>query len=268
MKKNILNLLFTVLLFSCGSSMEDKTNDTSSRDSSTLSITGIRQQIKAYPDSFLLKENLIQLLRDSGNYKAAIEQTRSFLHQDSINPRLFHMLGFLYFENGDTLQAIHAFEQSYQIIPDPQELILAGKLHALKGNPQSMIIADTLMASRLPENALQAYFIRGLFFENRHEYAKAIEAFEECLKLDYTQTEVYLEKAKSQCEIDKWNDAIVTLKKAVTIRNNFAEGYLLLAQCYEHQKNNKSAAEAYRRNLLYEPENEEALEGLERVTED
>ncbi|MEO5890181.1 MAG: tetratricopeptide repeat protein, partial [Ferruginibacter sp.] len=98
----------------------------------------LRELISQYPDSFLLKENLVQYFRDNGNYDKAISETDKALKKDSLNSRLLDIKATLHFENGDTTDAIRSFEKAISIDPKPEYIISLGSLYAQTKNPVAL----------------------------------------------------------------------------------------------------------------------------------
>ena len=74
--------------------------------------------------------------------------------------------------------------------------------------------------------------------------------------------EAYREKALALCDLEKYNEAILVLTKATTLKNKYDEGYYYLGKCYEKINKPEMAADSYRKALLFNPENEESAEAL------
>jgi tetratricopeptide (TPR) repeat protein len=98
----------------------------------------LKNLITRYPDSILLKENLIQYFRENGNYGAAIATTNEALNKDSLNDRFLDIKATLSFENGDTINAIRAFEKAIAINPQPEYIISLGSLYAQNEEPDGI----------------------------------------------------------------------------------------------------------------------------------
>ena len=65
--------------------------------------------------------------------------------------------------------------------------------------------------------------------------------------------------------LKKYEDAINTLNKAVTLKNNFDEGYYYLGKCYEKTNQIEKAKDAYQKALLYSPDFTDAKEALDKL---
>ena len=63
----------------------------------------------------------------------------------------------------------------------------------------------------------------------------------------------------------KYTDALVVLDKAITLQNNFDEGYFYSGKCLEKLNRIPEAIQSYQNALIYDPEYIEAKEALKRL---
>ena len=75
----------------------------------------------------------------------------------------------------------------------------------------------------------------------------------------------YREKAIALYNEKKYENAIKVLKRAVTIQNNFDEGYFWMGKCYEKLGRKDEAIESYQRALLYDKDYIEARDALNKI---
>jgi tetratricopeptide (TPR) repeat protein len=225
----------------------------------------LRDLVAQYPDSLLLKENLVQYFRENGNYGAAIELTNTFLNKDSLNDRLLDIKATLHFESGDTLNAIKAFEKAISINPQPEYIISLGSLYAQTKDSMALVMADALLQAPAANAQKQALFIKGLFFSYTGDKLKAIRFFDYCLKIDYRDILAYREKAICLYDLNRYAEALDFLKKAVAVQNTFDEGYYWMGRCYEKLDKKKEAIESYQQALQIDPDYLEAKDALGRM---
>lgn len=222
----------------------------------------LRKLISQYPDSLLLKEDLVQYFRDNGNYSKAITETEIALKKDSLNARLLNIKATLHFENGDTLRAIQSFEKAVSINPLPEYILSLGSLYAATKNPMALAMADAMLQARTSNAQQQSLFIKGQYLSNIGEKVKAISFFNACLKIDYRDLFAYREKAICLYDLGKYATALDELKKAVTIQKTFDEGYYWMGRCYEKLGNKKEAINNYQLALQIDPNYVEAKEAI------
>jgi tetratricopeptide (TPR) repeat protein len=225
----------------------------------------LRSLIAQYPDSLLLKENLIQYFRVSDNYGEAISVAKNALAKDSLNDRLLDIKATLYFENGDTVNAIKDFEKAIAINPQPEYIISLGSLYAQTKNPLALALSDALLQTPAANAQKQAIFIKGLYYSYTGDKLKAIEHFDFCLKIDYRDILAYREKAICLYDLGKYEAALDVLQKSVAIQNTFDEGYYWMGRCYEKLDKRKEAIEHYQMALQIDPNYIEAKDALGKL---
>ncbi len=257
-------LVLLISIIACNNQDQAKGNENPATQSAAREKI-LKDSITAFPDSLLLKEQLIQFYRDSADYDKALETTNEALQKDSVNARLWDIKATLLFENEDTLNAIRSFETALRLNPSPRYLILLGSLYAQTKNSRALQIADTLLNSKVPEAAKEAFFIKGLYFNFTGDKNKAISFLDKCLLLDHMHMFAYREKGIALYDMGKYEEASTVLTKAVTLQNNFDEGYYWLGRCFEKLNNPKEAFEAYKTALLYSPDYVEAKDALEKL---
>lgn len=265
MKLILSYLALLMLIISCNNPDHKKENEVQVVKTAVAREKILKDSILKFPDSLLLKERLIQFYRDDEDYDKAIAASDEALQKDNLNARLWDIKATLQFENEDTLNAIRSFETALRLNPTPRYLILLGSLYAQTQNKRALQIADTLLASRLPEADKEAFFIKGLYFNFTGDKNKAISFFDKCLQLDHRHLFAYREKGIALYDLGKYEDAITVLDKAVTLQNNFDEGYYWLGRCLEKLNKPNDAMEEYKTALLYSPDYIEARAALDKL---
>jgi tetratricopeptide (TPR) repeat protein len=255
--------LFSLLLFGSCKSGDKEINQQFSPDPN--SIESIKNDIKKNPDSLMLKENLIEAYRNAGYYDSAISIANQELRKDSGSAYLWNIKASLYFENNDTLNAIKSLQHAIDIYPLPDYLVALGTVYAEIKNKNSLVIADELLRSNKTKWGKDAYFIKGLYYNYINDPQKAILNLDSCLNLDFTYMYAYREKAIALYSQTKYEEAIKVLKRAVTLQNNFDEGYFWLGKCYEKLNRKDEAIESYQNALLYDKNYIEAREALDSI---
>lgn len=232
------------------------------------SIEAIKLEIKQHPDSLMLKENLIEAYRNAGYYDSALSITVEEIKKDSGSAYLWNIKATLYFENNDTANAINSLKHAIAIYPLPDYLIALATVYAETKNEKCLVIANELLTSNKSKYGRDAYFIKGLFYNYKSQPQKAVPELDSCLNLDFTYMYAYREKAIALYQLAKYEDAIKVLKRAVTIQNNFDEGYFWMGKCYEKLNKKNDAIESYQNALLYDKNYTEAREALKRLQND
>ena len=225
----------------------------------------LKDAITQYPDSLVLKENLIQYYRDSSNFGQAIIETEKLIQKDSSNARLWDIKATLYFEKADTTNAIKAFEKAISFNAQPEYIMSLGSLYAQTKNPLALIMADGLLQAPKAKAEKQALFIKGLYYSYTGDNLKAISFFDNCLALDYTNIMAYREKGICLYNIAKYKAAIQSLEKAVALQSTYDEGYYWIGRCYEKLNQPKDAILNYQTALEIDHDYAAAKDALARL---
>lgn len=225
----------------------------------------LKDHVAKYPDSTIVRENLIQYYRDNSNYDRAISETDAAIRRDSLNPRYFDIKAILHFENGDTLSAIKAFENAARIYPDPAYLISLGTLYAQTRNPAALQLADNLYKQAPTKIEKESLFIKGLYYTSINDKKQALVFFDRALAVDFNFMEAYREKALALYDLGQYNESLAVFNKAITVRNNFEEGYYFRGKVLEKLNRKEDAIESYQQALLFDPGYIEAKDALSRL---
>jgi len=252
-------------LFSCSNNEDTVKNDAPVKSELPAKEKEQLDAIAKYPDSLLLRESLIQYYRVAKNYDQAIAETNKVLQMDSSIVRFWDIKAILSYENEDTVNAINAYEHALDLYPDPQFVIALGSLYAQTKNPKALVLADALLMGKKAQAEKEALFIKGLYYSFTGDKATSIKYYDKCLDLDYNFMLGYREKAISLYELGKYDAALELLSKAVTLQNNFDEGYYWMGRCLEKMNRKEEAIESYRTALQYDPEYVDAKDALAKL---
>lgn len=258
---NIVSVTVFILLVSCNNSPKDKSRSTTSGDPKE----SLKIAIKNYPDSLLLIQNLIEEYRAEGSYDSAIALTDSQIKKDSNNAYLWNMKATLHFEDDDTINAINALEHAVDIYPLPEYLVALGTIYAEVKNPKALIIANGLLKANRVKSGADAMFVKGLYYSYTNDKPKAISYFDSSLHMDFTYMFSYREKAIALYDLGKYQQALDVLRRAVTVQNNFDEGYYWMGKCYEKLDSTGDAIQSFQTALLYDKNFIEARSELDSL---
>jgi tetratricopeptide (TPR) repeat protein len=254
--------MFCAFLFSCN---QEADKPVTQPPNDSLQVLELKNAISKYPDSLPLFEKLITHYRNKGEYDSALAVTDNLILIDSNIADLWDIKGTLHFENGDTINTINSFERAIQIVPLPEYVIALGTLYAQIKNPKALTLANALQSADMANASKEAFFIKGLYYTYTGNKKKAIALFDTCIKLDYTYMFAYREKAIALYDQAKYEEALKVLNKAVTVQNNFDEGYYWMGNCYKKLNRKEEAIQSYHTALLYDKNFIEARDSLKTI---
>ncbi|HVZ97336.1 MAG TPA: tetratricopeptide repeat protein [Chitinophagaceae bacterium] len=246
----------------CNSRSPDTIQTPGMLDNSTEAL---KSELKKYPDSLALLQKLIETYSDAGEYDSALALTDAQLRKDTANAYLWNMKATLLFENDDTLNAIKALERAVNLYPRPEYLVALGTVYAEVKDPRCLAIADELFKTNKSKSGADAMFIRGLYYTYKDDKLKAIAYYDSCLSMNYTYMFAYREKAIALYNMGKYNDALVVLRRAVTLQNDYDEGYYWMGKCFEKLGRKYEAIQSYQSAILYDKDYTEAKEALQKL---
>jgi tetratricopeptide (TPR) repeat protein len=224
----------------------------------------LKNELKQYPDSLKLVENLSAYYLSVQNFEAALAQINKAIAKNSSNPQFQNYQSIIYAEKGDTIKAIKSLEKAVDLLPKTAYIISLAALYAQTKNPLALSMADALLGSKAGAQK-EAYFIKGLYYSYNNEKEKAISFFDKCTGINYTFMDAHLEKAIALYDLKKFKEATAVLQKAITIQNNYDKGYYYLGRCFEKLNQKVEAVEAYQMALKLDPGYSEAAEALNKL---
>ena len=265
MMKRMSCLFFFAVIAICFSCNNNEETTPSTLANQNKNDVQLKQDISKYPDSLLLVEKLIEYYRENGAYDSAIVVTDNTIKRAPDIAALWDIKATLHFENEDTINAIRSFEKAIDIAPLPEYIMSLGTIYAQTKNPKALVLAEALIGADKAKAAKEAIFIKGLYYNYTGDKKKAIALFDSCIRLDYTYMFAYREKAIALYDQGKYEDAVKVLTKAVTVQNNFDEGYYWLGNCYKKLNKKEEAIQSYHTALMYDKDFTEARDSLKTI---
>lgn len=239
----------------------------SKADSVNALITELQRGVKSNPDSIAIRYKLLDALANAERYKEAMSQTDSLIAMDSSNAVFWYKRGVLEEKTGDTVAAIHNLRASIARAPMFLEPMLElTYLLANQENAEALTWADAIIThEESPEAVARARFIKGVYYSNINDKEKALAAFDDCIRHNYTFMDAYIEKAILLFDEKKYDDALKTVQKANLVSNSFPDAYYWMGKCYEAMGNKELAIDNYKKTLGLDPDFKEAREALDRI---
>lgn len=260
--KQITGLFFAAIVF-C--SCNNNNNEPVTQQPIPAQEKEMKDAIAKYPDSVLLKQNLIQYYQDNGSIEMALAETNKALAKDSGDASFWDKKAELYALQDDTANAIKAYEHAIAVYPDPQYVMSLGWLYAKTKNSKALELADALLEATKAHAEKEGMLIKGLYYGATGDSKQALTYFDNALSMDYNFMFAYREKAIVLYNMGKYDDAIAVLTKAVTLQNKFDEGYFWMGKCYEKKNDIENAIKNYKVALLFSPDYIEAKDALGKL---
>jgi tetratricopeptide (TPR) repeat protein len=270
--KNLFAFLFLLtILFACNNNSSHISNEQQTQDSLQQLLKSYRDSLKIHPTDTSLKYNFVLTLQEAGRYKEAVNvlDSMNITMGDSTQMKIY--LDYLFKRSelltlaGDTANAIKTLE--FFVIPG--ELTEAGlqlaNLYAETKNPRTISFCDSMNKNDEGKRDPNPDYLKGVYYYNIDDYAKALELFNSCIKKDYTFLDAYMEKGRILYKQSKFKEAMEVYDMAIKISNSFADAHFWKGKCQEALGQKDDARISYQRAYAFDKTLTEAKEAADRI---
>lgn len=223
-------------------------------------------RLDKYPDSIQLRMQLVDALDSLGAYRQALGQMDSLIRNDSLNYGFWYRKALLQENSRDTNGALRSYRYAIRMYPSPDAILAAANLLAEKKDSSALLLCQQVADLQMGrEYDAHCHFITGIYLARTGNQAKAIEAFNNCIRNDLNYTEAYMEKGFLYFEAQKTREALEVFRTVTTLKNTYADGYYWIAKCEEKLKHPAEAIDNYKKSLVLDPRLTEAGDALKRL---
>lgn len=219
-----------------------------------------------FPTNDFFKRRLGEAYLQTGKAKEAMSQFDQLIAQDSNQFEAWYEKGMLAASQADTTTAIASLEKSYAIMPTLTTGLALANMYAEQKNARCLMIADHLLARDSVQELVDPIFIKGIYYANTRQDAKAIEQFDACIKRDWKFNEAYIEKGIVFFEQKNIDEALRIFKLAITVSNTNADAYFWIGRCHESIQQFDIARDYYIKAFSLDPSFIEAKSRIEKIT--
>ena len=175
--------------------------------------------------------------------QSSIEFIDKVLLLDQYNSKAYFLKGMNFKETGDTTKAISSMQTAVEQDPEYYSAyIQLGILYASQKNNLALDYYNN--ALRINSGSIEAYYNKGKFYQDLHQWDKAIATYEELLLVDadykfalYNLGIIYLVHFK------KNDKALQYFDRAIIADPEYSQAYYARGVCYETIGNNIKASE-------------------------
>ncbi len=240
---------------------------------STLSIIGrtgeavnlLQECLKRYPSNSDFAGLLGDIYVQSGRLKEAQALYEQELAADSANFEAWYEKGLLLEKAKDTAGAIASLKKAYALQPVNTYALELAHLYAEKGNNAALLLCDEVLLKDSTRELLDPFFIKGIYYANTGQNAKALIQFDSCIRRDWKYTDAYIEKGILFFHQKKYNDALGVFQMAITVSNTYPDAYYWLGRCYEVTGKKDEAIIYYQQALALDKDFSEARDRINKL---
>ena len=230
-------------------------------------IIFLHEALKALPQSYLLRLTLARSYNALNKTIDALKVCEQLLSVYPNHTEVLLLQSDLLEKRGDTVRSIPPLEKAYRVAPANLEigLRLAYKYAETK-NPKVISLCDSLIKRDSLKLHADPYYVKGDYYSNINEKAKAIRFFNEAIRHDYNYLNAYIEKGKILLGQKKMAEAYKVFKLSNTISPAFPDAYYYMGKCQEATGQKQEAKLNYEKAYSLDKTFTEAKEAAERIS--
>ena len=231
-------------------------------------VSFLNEAIKEIPNSLFLQISLARSYDALGKTDDALAVCKSMLEKEPGQVNALLLKADLLEKKGDTTGMISSLEKAYSIVPFNREI--SNRLayqYAESKNVKALRITDSLISKDSLNIHAEPYYVKGMYYSNINEKAKAIRLFDATIKRDHRFLNAYIEKGKILLDQKKINDALKTFQLANTITPSFPDAWYWIARCQEIMGDKAEAKQSYEKAYELDKTFTEAKEAAEKIVE-
>lgn len=232
-------------------------------DSAVLFLEGA---LKELPQSYLLRISLARAYDKLGKTEEAIKVCRQILEAMPDQPDTWLLQSELLEKKGDTTGSIAALEKTWRLVPSFNLGQRLAYKYAENKDPKALALCDTLIRIDTQKLFVEPYYIKGIYYSNINDKAKAISFFDETIKLSYNYLNAYIEKGKILLDQKKTADAYKVFQLANTIKPSFPDAYYWMGVCQETMGQKEDARLNYEKAYGLDKSFTEAKEAADKLS--
>jgi tetratricopeptide (TPR) repeat protein len=229
-------------------------------------VNFLQEAVKALPQSLLLQLHLARGYDAQNKTDEALAVCMTILTRQPDQVNTLELQSDLLQKKGDSAAAVAALEKAYELIPANIEL--GYKLmyqYAEMKNPKTITLADSLIAKDSLKLHADPYYVKGIYYSNINDKAKAIQWFNETIRQDYNYLNAYIEKGKIFFEQKKIPEAFKTFQLANSIDPAFPDSWYWMGKCQELSGQKEDAKLNYEKAYALDKSFTEAKEAAEKI---
>lgn len=217
------------------------------------------------PDNIDAHLRLAELHLYMKKYEESIKNANEALRIDKHRGKAYFIKGFVYKETKDTLRAISNFQTCLEQEPAYYDaMIQLGNLYARHNDPIALQYYNS--ALKLQPHSIEALYDRGLYYQNTGNVEKAVNDYNELLKINPGYGFAYFNLGYIAMKFEKdYQKAIPLFSKALASESHYVEAYYNRGVCYENLGDKEKAKADYMEALNVYPNYDlakKALKGL------
>lgn len=203
----------------------------------------------------------------TGNLKEALNICTRVLQADSTSTAaLMYKADLLEKLNYPLTDMTPLLEKAASLNPQSKEVLvkLAYNYAELKNN-KAVMIADVLIKNLASEDQADAWYIKGVYFENTGNAQAALQNFNTAIQKNYNYLNAYIEKGNIYLDTKNYAEAKKVFELLIKVSPAFPDGWYGMGQYFEKNGNKEEARLNYKKAYGLDKSFVQAKEALQRL---
>jgi tetratricopeptide (TPR) repeat protein len=225
----------------------------------------LNQALRELPQSYLLRLTLARSYDALNKTIDALKTCNQLLTSYPNSTEVLLLQSDLLEKRGDTLRSIASLERAVAVAPRYDVALRLCYKYAETKNPRVISFCDSLIKMDTLGLHADPYYIKGDYYSNIGENAKAIKLFDETIRHNYNYLNAYIEKGKILLDQKKINDALKVFQLCNTIDPAFPDAYYYIGKCQEAKGQKEDAKLSYEKAYSLDKSFTEAKDAADKL---
>ncbi len=197
-------------------------------------------------------------------YTDALTVVNAVLKIDQNLARPYFIKGWVYMEQGDTLNAKTSYQTAIELDPNFYDgFIMLGSLYTTKGKDEALDYFNSALAIR--PNSKEALYFIGMHYQNTNRTEQAVVVYDTIISLDSSYAKAYYNKGYIALQKEDYKSAFNLFDQAVRFAPEYYQAYYNRGLCRELLGEKTLAQSDYKMSLGINGDYTLAQEALNRV---
>ncbi len=220
--------------------------------------------IKLKPDYSEAKQKVAELYFIVKEHQKSLNYLNAIISIDQTNANAHFLKGMNLKELRDTLKAIQEFQSAYE--NDKNFYDAAIQLGLIFSSRNNKIAIEYLSSAiRMQPRNEEAYFARGVYYQNNKYYTEALMDYRKVIAINPSRFDAYYNVGYINFETKHFDEAIRNLDFCIQMNNNYSQAYYMRGLSEEIKGNKEKAKLNYEYVLQLDSSFYLAKEALKRT---
>jgi tetratricopeptide (TPR) repeat protein len=227
----------------------------------------IKKAITMQPENIDAYLKLSEFYLYIKKYEESLKYADEALKIDKHKAKAYFIKGFVFKETKDTASAVSSFQTAVEQEPNYYDAyLLLGNLYAPRHRPLAVEYYNRALT--LEPHSTEAYYARGLYFQNSGELDKAVADYKQILAFDPDYPQAYYNLGFIEANYkNNYRKAVEYFTQAIAKKKYYVEALYNRGYCYEELGDKKNAVADYGAALSIVPTYKLAEEALKKLKE-